>query len=51
MQGRKSQPILDFEYQVKHTLDWSKIDSGTKSVLSELMDHVSTLAQHLEEHP
>lgn len=45
----KSQPISDFERQVKHTLEWSNIDPGVKDVLTHLMDHVSELARHFEE--
>ncbi len=49
MQNHKPQEILDFEAQVKHTLEWSVgIDPGVKDVLAHLMAHVSTLAQKLQ---
>ena len=37
--------IRTFEWRVKHILDWSCIDAGTKDVLISLMAEVAALAK------
>jgi len=43
----KKPEILKFEMEIQHILDWSAIDTGTKSVLMKLMEEVAALAEEL----
>ena len=40
--------VVQFEWEVKHTLDWSNIDPGTKDVLQHLMAEVAALAEKMQ---
>lgn len=47
----KSQEIITFEQNVKHTLDWANwnsINPCLRSVLESLMQNVSELAQAIQ---
>lgn len=42
--------IIQFEMEVKHILDWSNIDKGTRDVLQHLMVEVAALAEKMQSH-
>lgn len=44
----KSTEVSRFEFEVKHTLDWSSIDPNTKATLQHLMDEVAALAEKMQ---